>query len=115
RSDNLAGTVPGTSLNSLVRQALALGLASVGIDALARRRERRRMLARRTTLVRVAMFHATDTQHADALRRQLLWLKHHFDLIDFETFKSLCCQKTEAARPAVLLTFDDGYLSNYDI
>ena len=102
------------SLTRLAREALAFGLASVGIDAMARRRELRRMRARRTTFVRVAMFHATDANLADALRRQLLWLKQHFDLIDFTSFKRLHHEKPASMRPAVVLTFDDGYLSNYE-
>lgn len=45
--------------------------------------------------------------------RHLAWLGEHCDVIDLESAKERC-RSTRPTRPAVVITFDDGYRDNYD-
>src|SRR5690349_8800424 len=106
------------SMRTLAKNAAMTAMTAIGADARARRRTQREMRERGTAFVRVALMHASDAASADAFRQQLLWVKQHFDLIDFPTFKQLFADKSAAAklsRPAVLITFDDGLANNYEI
>jgi peptidoglycan/xylan/chitin deacetylase (PgdA/CDA1 family) len=105
------------SLRSLGRQLVIRVTTGVGLDAANRGRERRLIRDGARPLTRVLFFHRTPAAFAGEFRRQLAWLQERFDLIDFNTFK----QRIESAatpasdRPGLLLTFDDGFLSNYEV
>ena len=62
-------------------------------------------------------FHDTPAAETQRFRDQLSWLRDHFNVIDFPTFTRLCDGSTalQDGRPAALLTFDDGLVSNYEM
>jgi peptidoglycan/xylan/chitin deacetylase (PgdA/CDA1 family) len=90
---------------------------SLGIDARTRAAERRAMIDRGDQIVRVLFFHETPDADTQRFRDQLSWLRDEFNVIDFPTFARLCDGSTvlQDGRPAVLLTFDDGIASNYEM
>jgi peptidoglycan/xylan/chitin deacetylase (PgdA/CDA1 family) len=97
---------------------LLIELTSVlGVDAANRLLERRAAKGAQTAPVRVLFFHATRPRHADAFRRQLAWIQQRFEVIDFAAFKQRFAGSDPGPtdRPAVLLTFDDGFVSNHDV
>jgi peptidoglycan/xylan/chitin deacetylase (PgdA/CDA1 family) len=51
---------------------------------------------------------------ADAFRRQMVWLREHCSVIDPSAFRATC-HRADRARPAVLVTFDDGYRDYHDV
>lgn len=91
--------------------------AWMGVDGLMRFRECREIRHRRTQVVRVLFLHESSPAHAERFRRQMVWMRDHFNVIDFEMFKRLFegGLVLQDERPAVLLTFDDGLASNYDV
>jgi len=105
------------SVRSLGRE-LIIGMATgLGVDAANRVHERRVMHARRQALLRVLFFHGTPASHVGRFRRQLAWLRRRFEVIDFGAFTQRVASPVWPAsdRPAVLLTFDDGLVSNYEV
>jgi peptidoglycan/xylan/chitin deacetylase (PgdA/CDA1 family) len=96
------------------RLAIAAG-TRLGLDSWARRVERRQVAREGGPIVRVLFLHGTSPLHQDTFRRHLAWLREHFTLIEFSTFKGLFdgTAALPAGRPAAMLTFDDGFLSNY--
>ena len=90
---------------------------ALGIDARTREAEVRDMRARRTQIVRVLFLHHTPAEEAQRFREQLAFLRHHFNVIDFEMFKRVCAGTAALPdeRPAAMLTFDDGIASNYEV
>lgn len=106
------------SLRKFSRRVAITSATTLGLDALARRRERRELPRRGSPLVRVLYMHATPADQADALRRHLAWLQQQFRLIDFATLVDWFESDSQPAgdgRPAMLLTFDDGLASNYEV
>lgn len=51
---------------------------------------------------------------ADIFRSQMLWLKAHCRLIAPSDFRH-ACRRPDRVRPAVLITFDDGYRDYHDV
>lgn len=90
---------------------------ALGIDARTRAAEIRHMRARTTQIVRVLFLHHTPAEEAQRFREQLAFLRDHFTVIDFDTFKRLCAGTATVPddRPAAMLTFDDGMASNYEV
>lgn len=105
------------SARALSRQLIIRVATRLGADAANRAYDRRAMYAFGQPPVRVLFFHGTPVQYADRFRRQLAWLRQRFDIIDFAAFKQRfgSCAASTSNRPAVLLTFDDGFVSNYDV
>lgn len=105
------------SVRSLVRQAVIRATTALGADGANRASERLRACLQRQPPVRVLFFHSTPAEHADRFRRQLDWLQQRFDILDFDAFsrafESLAPGRSR--RPAALLTFDDGFVSNYTV
>jgi peptidoglycan/xylan/chitin deacetylase (PgdA/CDA1 family) len=102
------------SLRSLGRQLVIHVTTGLGLDAANRARERR--LSRSGDLTRVLFFHATPATFADRFRRQIEWLRQRYELIDFATFtRRFESPATASDRPALLITFDDGFVSNYEV
>lgn len=73
-----------------------------------------RLLDRKTPLC-VLCYHSLNTDtwrfsvEMTAFEAQLQWLIQEYDIIDFATFQDYLAGRTKLTRPAVLLTFDDGY------
>ncbi len=64
------------------------------------------------TLFDPGVFSATQ----DDFYRQVLYLKHHFHLASFEEALNFIDGKSSVSRGAlILITFDDGYLDNYEL
>ncbi len=107
------------SLARIGRKVFINAMISARVDALMRRQQQRRMAQQRTRLVRAMYLHGSPPDQAGAFRRQLQWIRKHFNMIDFETFKRLSeaprGDVMENDRPAVLLTFDDGLATNYEM
>jgi peptidoglycan/xylan/chitin deacetylase (PgdA/CDA1 family) len=105
------------SLRSAGRQLIIHATTGLGLDVAHRLRERRAMRGEGRSFVRVLYLHGTPVAYADRLRRQLAWLRRRFELIDFDAFKARFDnpQPASSDRPAVLLTFDDGLASNYEV
>lgn len=105
------------SLRRLGRRLAIDAVTAIGMDTLARARERDEAGRGRSPIVRVLFLHESPQAHAAVLRRHLSWLRDHFNVIDFETFKRLLggSPVPDDDRASVLLTFDDGLASNYDV
>ena len=105
------------TLRKLRRQLVIELTTGLGVDAANRVYERALIRARQRACVRVVFYHATPALHADQFRRQLAWLQTQFEAIDFAAFKRRFESPIVSAfgRPAVLVTFDDGFVSNYDV
>lgn len=67
----------------------------------------------RTPYVRIVNYHATPTRLADAFRRQLAFYREHFDNADPARLDGVLGGVASGA--AILLSFDDGERSNYDV
>lgn len=105
------------SLRRRGRQVAITGAVALQFDKIERWRERGELRRGRTSIVRVLYFHATPSYQAEGLRRHLAWLHAHFRIIDFPTFEQLLERASAVPenRPSLLLTFDDGVASNYDV
>lgn len=55
----------------------------------------------------------TCTTSNRAFRRQMLWLKEHFDMVSLEEAQRRV-RSGDNSRPCVSITFDDGYAENCD-
>lgn len=104
-------------LRKSIRRLVIRGATAIGLDAIERSRERLELRRGGTQLVRVFYLHGSPQIHAEQFRRQLARLREHFTVIDFEAFKALFegSMVVEHDRPAALLTFDDGFASNYEV
>jgi peptidoglycan/xylan/chitin deacetylase (PgdA/CDA1 family) len=63
--------------------------------------------------IRVVNYHATPD--ADALDRQLAYLARHFTPAEPADLEDCLAGRPVGDKPRLLLTFDDGYRSNYDV
>jgi len=91
--------------------------ALVGADRAHRAGLEAAMAAGTARYVQVVNLHGTTARDAPALRRQLAWLERHFQVLDFAAFQRWWDPAFRPAdpRPGVLLTFDDGFASNYHV
>jgi peptidoglycan/xylan/chitin deacetylase (PgdA/CDA1 family) len=111
----------GTALRKRLRRiGRRIGIdatIALGIDAQTRAAERRDVRLHGAQIIRVLFFHHTPAEETQRFRDQLSWLRDHFNVIDFPTFTRLCDGSTmlQDGRPAALLTFDDGLVSNYEM
>lgn len=98
-----------------VRQLLISGAATLHLDTVGRWYERRS--SRRATVVHVFYMHGTPRTLEAALRAQLQALREQFRLIDFPALARMFDGGIDPGdgRPAALLTFDDGFASNYEV
>ena len=105
------------SVRSLGRQLVIRVTTGAGLDAVNRGHERRLIRGGAPALTRVLFYHRTPVECAGEFRRQLAWLQQRFELIDFHTFTQRIESTAPAAseRPALLITFDDGFVSNYTV
>ncbi len=65
--------------------------------------------------LRVLNYHATPQADAAGLERQLIFYKEHFAPAGPADLAACLEDRWTAERPGLLLTFDDGYRSNYDV
>ena len=98
------------------RQLVVSGATALHLDSFARNRERAGTRLGHGNVIRVLFLHGTPAADAAAFGRLLAWLQRRFRIIDYETFERL--MRTPAPvldQPAVLLTFDDGFRSQYEV
>ncbi len=65
--------------------------------------------------LRVLNYHDTPARWADGLQRQLALYREHFDPAGPDDLDAFFEGRPFTRRPRLLITFDDGYRSNYDI
>lgn len=102
---------------ALLRDAYLRGHALLGSDRARRAELAAAMAAGTARCVQVVNLHGTPARDAGAFRRQLAWLERHFQVLDFAAFRSWWDPGFRPAdhRPGALLTFDDGFASNYHV
>lgn len=65
--------------------------------------------------VRVINYHNTEKEYIELFEQHIKYLNNRFEIISIDEFKSfLNHKKTFSKKPGLLITFDDGYLSNYE-
>jgi peptidoglycan/xylan/chitin deacetylase (PgdA/CDA1 family) len=92
---------------AIVAASVGLGCFPLGLAA-------QRLLYGRHFL-RVVNYHATPEKDAAGLERQLLMLREHFTPAGPDDLDACLNDRVTGDRPRLLLTFDDGYRSNYDV
>ena len=68
-----------------------------------------------SAFLRVLNYHDTPARWADGLQRQLALYLKHFDAAGPDDLDAFFEGRPVAGRPRLLITFDDGYRSNYDV
>ena len=68
-----------------------------------------------TRFLRVLNYHATPPADAAGLARQLAFYREHFAPAGPGDLAACLEDRLTGGRPSLLLTFDDGYRSNYDV
>lgn len=65
--------------------------------------------------VRVINYHNTEKEYVDLFDKHLTYLEKKFNVITFNDFvEFLNGKKSFDDKPGLLITFDDGYISNYE-
>ena len=105
------------SLRHLKRQLVIELATRLGADDLNAALTRRLDASVGRQVVRVLFFHGTPANSSGEFRRQLAWLQERYDFIDFDGFKRRLAgqDRSRAGKPALLFTFDDGFVSNHDV
>lgn len=75
----------------------------------------RLVLSRMGFYVRAVNYHATPSVDAENFRRQLVFYQRYFDNASPERLLECLRGGPVGMRPALLLSFDDGYRSNFDV
>jgi peptidoglycan/xylan/chitin deacetylase (PgdA/CDA1 family) len=65
--------------------------------------------------LRVLSFHDIDSKDEKKFERQLIWVMKNWDIIDPLEFEKVLEGKVNLKRDSLLLTFDDGTISNFNI
>lgn len=65
--------------------------------------------------VRAVYYHGTPQEWAANLERQLRFYLRRFDPVDKAGLEDLLAGRRRSKRPGLLISFDDGLLSNYEI
>jgi peptidoglycan/xylan/chitin deacetylase (PgdA/CDA1 family) len=55
------------------------------------------------------------TADADQLEKQIRYFQEHFEMVDLRRAIAIAAGRERCDRTAVLLTFDDGYIDNYEV
>lgn len=64
--------------------------------------------------IRIINYHNVAKNFKGNFEQQIMWLKQHYQNIDFETFKGFLEEKENIDHgPGIMLTFDDGLSGNY--
>lgn len=66
--------------------------------------------------IRIINYHDTPASHASRLERQLKWFARNYEPVD-ENDLAVLVQRGEwnKSKPGLIISFDDGLLSNYDV
>lgn len=65
--------------------------------------------------VRVINYHNTEKEYIELFDKHLTYLENKFEIIDFDTFKLFLEGKyTFKDKPGMMISFDDGFISNYE-
>jgi peptidoglycan/xylan/chitin deacetylase (PgdA/CDA1 family) len=97
----------GRAKRALIAVADSLGCFPLGLAA-------QKAMFRRG-LIRVLNYHTTPAHTASGLERQLAFYLQHFTPCKPDDLDSLFAGTWRSAKPGLLITFDDGYRSNFDI
>ena len=62
--------------------------------------------------LRVLAFHDIPENEIEPLKNQLTWLKHHWNILNPNEFELMMDHKKPVIGKNVLITFDDGFISN---
>lgn len=108
-------TVPGESIqidmgwakHAVVKLADGLGCFPLGLAA--------QKAIFSNAFLRVINYHATPLEAAASFERQLEFYVRHFSTAGPHDLEALLAGVSRPPRPGLLITFDDGYRSNYDI
>lgn len=65
--------------------------------------------------VRAIYYHGTPQEWAANLERQLRFYSRHFEPVDRAGLEDLLAGSRRSRKPGLLISFDDGLLSNYEI
>jgi peptidoglycan/xylan/chitin deacetylase (PgdA/CDA1 family) len=101
------------SPRALLKSALALGMSATGLDRLLLALQKTR---RSGHFIRLVNSHDTPRSAVDAYRRQLAFYARHFAAAGPADLARLLTEgRWDKPRPGLILTFDDGLRSNYDV
>jgi peptidoglycan/xylan/chitin deacetylase (PgdA/CDA1 family) len=99
---------------AVARGLVISGTTALHLDDIARRRERAGTASGSASVARVLFLHGTPDPRA--FTALLAWLERRFSLLDMAAFERLMNGHARGLdRPGVLLTFDDGFASHYDV
>lgn len=74
-----------------------------------------RTFLKRQNVIFVLSYHSVTTDNwrfsvnASVLKKQIIFLKKHFDIVSLKTLEAHIKGQKEIIKPSVVLTFDDGY------
>ena len=71
------------------------------------------MATQASNRLRVLVYHDIPPNCTDIFTEQIRWLKSRWRFIDSETFYSIVTGNSPLTEDSLLLTFDDGFYSNY--
>ena len=65
--------------------------------------------------VRVINYHNTENENIELFKKQIALYQKEFEIIDYEKFKQFLNKKLSFSnKPGLLITFDDGYICQYN-
>ena len=71
---------------------------------------------KKNPFIRAINYHDTSKKYAENFRRQLDWYSKHFDNCNYQQLRQLLDHGVwDAAKPGLIISFDDGFKSNYEI
>ena len=73
------------------------------------------LLGIKNNKLRVLLFHYIPHAETKIFKEKLIWLKKYWNFIDPDTFNLMLKGEKKIIGNNLLLTFDDGYLSDYYI
>ena len=95
------------------KKKLACFLDSIGITDLLLNRLNKK---HNNQYIRILNYHKTPESTAQNFEKQILWYKERFDNINYAQFETFMeTGKLPGDKPGIMLTFDDGFKSNYTV
>lgn len=64
--------------------------------------------------LRIINFHHIPEMYFDKLKKNIIFLKKNFEILDPEAYFDIIKKKREIKRNSILFTFDDGYYSQFN-
>ncbi len=65
--------------------------------------------------IRILNYHNTPSEYADGLKKQLEFYKKHFDNVTRADLDNFFQRKYFGKKPGLIISFDDGFATNYDV